>query len=125
MAAITPRPQVVEIESQVRPVRNRNLMVRVQVAFTPVVSVAKLGEHSICGRVAETVPAEVSDDVRLPAAIHAPPAVALETENPQSSVVRIVSAFDARAAAFVMFTLPRAAVLFARAAGSEYRTARG
>jgi hypothetical protein len=95
------------------------------VAFTPVVSVAKLGEHSICGRVAETVLAEVSDDGRLPSAIDAPPAVALETENPEAAVVRIVAAVTAGATPFVMFTLPRAAVLFARTSGSEFGTARG
>jgi hypothetical protein len=95
------------------------------VAFTPVVSVAKLVKHSICGRVAETVPAEGSDDIRLPTTIHAAPAIALETENPQSAVVRIVSAVTAGATTFVMFTLPRAPVLFARSAGSEFGTARG
>ena len=95
MAAVASRPQVVEIESQVRPVRDWNLMVGVQVAFTAVVSVAKLVKHSICGRVAETVPAEVRGDVRLPTAIHAPPAVTLETEEPKSSVSRIVSAVTA------------------------------
>ena len=86
--------------------------------FAAVVSVAKLGEHSFCRRVAETVPTEVSDDVRLESTIATPPAVALEAENPQSAVVRIVPTFGARAAAFVMFTLPRATVLFARTAGS-------
>jgi hypothetical protein len=95
------------------------------VAFAEVVSVAKLGEHSICGWVTETVPAEVRDDIRLPPAVHASPAITLETENPQSAVVRIVSAVTAGATAFVMFTLARAAVLFARTAGSEFGTARG
>jgi hypothetical protein len=94
------------------------------VTFAAVVSVAKLGEHSICRWVAETVLAEVSDDVRLPTAIHAPPTITLEAENPQSAMVRIVSAVTAGATTFVMFTLPRAAVLFARTAGSEFGTAR-
>jgi hypothetical protein len=88
------------------------------VTFAAVVSVAKFGEHSICGWVAETVPTEVSDDVRLESTIHAPPTITLETENPQSAVVRIVSSVTAGATAFVMFTLPDAAVLFARTAGS-------
>ena len=118
MTAIASRSQVVEIESQVRPLLNGYLMVGMQVAFAAVVSVAKLGEHSICGWVTETVPAEVSDDSRLPAAIDTAPAVALETENPQSAMVGVVAALDARATTFVMFTLPDAAVLFARTAGS-------
>ena len=81
MTAITPRPQVVEIEAQVRLLSNGYLVVRVQVAFTPVVSVAKLVKHSICRRVAETVPAEGSDDIRLPAAIHAPPGIPLKAQD--------------------------------------------
>ena len=39
-------------------------------------------------------------------------------------MVRIVPAVTAGAAPFVMFTLPRATVLFARTAGSEFGTAR-
>ena len=93
--------------------------------FAAVVSVAKLGEHSICGRVAETVLAEVSDDGRLPSAIDTAPPIALEAENPQSAMVRLVSAVTAGATPFVMFTLARAAVGLARTAGSEFGTARG
>jgi hypothetical protein len=88
------------------------------VAVAAVVSVAKLGKHSICGRVAETVPAEVSDDGRLPSAIDTAPAVALETENPQPAMVCIISAVTAGATTFVVFTLSGTAVLFARSAGS-------
>ncbi|MCX6625490.1 MAG: hypothetical protein NTY38_31395 [Acidobacteria bacterium] len=118
MTAIASRPQVVEIEPQVRPLLNGYLMVGVEVAFTPIVSVAKLGENTSCGWVTETVPAEVSHDSRLPTAIHASPAVTPEAEDPQSAMVRIVSAVTAGAAAFVVFTLARAAVLFAGSAGS-------
>jgi hypothetical protein len=88
------------------------------VAVAAVVSVAKLGEHSICGWLAETVLAEVSDDSRLPTAIDTAPPIALEAGNPQSAMVRIVSAVTAGATTFVMFTLSDAAVLFARTAGS-------
>jgi hypothetical protein len=95
------------------------------VTLAAVVSVAKLGEHSICGWFAETVPAEVSDDGRLPSAIDTAPPIALEAENPQSAMVRLVSAVTAGATAFVMFTLSDAAVLFARTAGSQFGTARG
>jgi hypothetical protein len=70
-------------------------MVGVEVAFATIVSVAKLFEHSVHGRIAELEPAEVSDDIRLPSAIHAPPTIALEAEHPQPAVVRIVSAVTA------------------------------
>ena len=70
-------------------------MVGMQVAVAAVMAVAQLGQHSICGRFAELEPAEVSDDIRLPSAIHAPPAIALEAEDPQPAVVRIVSAVTA------------------------------
>ena len=106
MTAIASRPHVVEIEAQVRLLRDWNLMVGVQVAFTAVMSVAQLGEHTICGWVAETVPAEVSDDIRLPTAIDAAPGVALEAEDAEAAMVRIVSAITAGATAFVMRTLP-------------------
>jgi hypothetical protein len=95
------------------------------VTFAAVVSVAKLGEHSFCRRVAETVPAEVSDDIRLPATIDTTPPIALEAEDPQSAVVRIVTTVGARAAAFVMLALSDAAVGLAGTAGSEFGTARG
>jgi hypothetical protein len=48
------------------------------VTFAAVVSVAKLGEHSFCRRVAESDLPEYSDDLRLPAAIDTAPLVALE-----------------------------------------------
>ena len=78
--------------------------------FAAVVSVAKLGEHSFCRRVAETVPAEVSDDIRLPATIDTPPAVALEAQDAKLAVGRVVPALSGRAAAFVVFTLSGAPV---------------
>jgi hypothetical protein len=58
-------------------------------------AVAQLGQHSICKRIAELEPAEVSDNIRLPTAIHAPPTIALKAENAQPAVVRIVSAVTA------------------------------
>jgi hypothetical protein len=70
-------------------------MVGVEVASATIVSVAKLVEHSVHGRIAKLEPAEVSDNLRLPSAIHTPPAIALEAEDPQSAMVRIVSAVTA------------------------------
>jgi len=70
-------------------------MVGVEVAFAAVMAVAQLGQHSICGRIAQLEPAEVSDNIRLPTAIHAAPTIALEAEDPQPAVVRIVAAVTA------------------------------
>ena len=118
MTAIASRPQIVEIEPQVRPLSNGNLMVGVQVAVAPTECSTQFIQHLLRRWNSESDLAEYSDNLRLPTAIHAPPAVALETENPQSAVVRIVSTVTAGATTFVMFTLPDAAVLFARTAGS-------
>jgi hypothetical protein len=93
------------------------------VAFTAVVSVAKLGEHSLDGRVAKTVPAEVSDDIRLPTTINTPPSVPLETEDPQPAVMRVVTSLTARTATLVVFTLSGAPVELTGSAGGEFRAA--
>jgi hypothetical protein len=70
-------------------------MIGVEMAFATIVSVAKLVEHSVHGRIAELEPTEVSYNIRLPTAIHTPPTIALEAEDPQAAVVRIVSALTA------------------------------
>ena len=125
MTAIAARPQVVEIEAQVRPVRNGYLMVGVQVAVAATECSTQLIQHLLRRWNPESGLPEYSDNLRLPTAIDTAPPIALETKTPESAMIRIVSALDARAAAFVMFPLPRAAVLFARTAGSEFGTARG
>jgi hypothetical protein len=122
MTTITSRPQVVQIETQVGPLLDGHLMVRMKVAFAAVVSVAKLVEHLICGWVTEVSLPKHPDDVRLPAAIDTAPAVAFEAEDPQPAMTRIVSALCAGTATFVMFTLSRAPVLLA---GSTGRLVRG
>jgi hypothetical protein len=119
MAAIAPGSQIVEVESQIRPVPNGHLMVGVQMPFAAVVSVAKLGEHLIDRWVAKIEPAAVSDNIRFPTAINAPPAIALEAQNPQAAMIRIVSALGTGAAAFILFPLLRPAVLLASAALDE------
>jgi hypothetical protein len=95
------------------------------VPLAAVVSVAKLGEHSVYGRFAETVTAEVSDDSGLPTAIDTPPAVPLEAEHSQPPVDRVVTALGGIAAAHVMFTLARDPVRLARSAAGQLRAASG
>jgi hypothetical protein len=124
MAGITSRFKIIEIEPQVRPLGNRNPVVRMQVTFAPLMPVAKLGEHSIHGRVAKIEPAEVSDDGRFKTAIGAPPAVALKAENPEPAVVQVIAARRWCPTPRVMFTLSSATVLFTRTAGSEFGTSR-
>jgi len=70
-------------------------MIGVKMTFATIVPVAQLVEHSVHGRIAELEPAEVSDNIRLPTAIHALPTIALEAEDPQPAVVCIVSAVTA------------------------------
>jgi hypothetical protein len=70
-------------------------VVRVEVAFTPVMSGAKLGEHCLLWWVTEVRLAEESDDIRFPSTIHTPPAITLETEETKPAMIRIVSAITA------------------------------
>src|SRR6266567_885813 len=86
---------------------------------------AKLGEHCLRRWVTEVGFAEESDDIRLPSAVHAAPAITSEALNPHSAMVSIVSALTARTTAKVMLKLARAQVGLARTAGSELGTARG
>ena len=95
MTAIASRSQVVEIESQVRPLLNGYLMVGMQVTFAATECSTQFIQHRLGRWNSESDLAEYSDNLRLPTAIHAPPAVALETEEPKSSMVRIVSAVKA------------------------------
>jgi hypothetical protein len=90
-------------------------MISVQMTLTICKVPSKLFQHFLCGNVAEFEPSAINYDLWFPTAIHALPTVALETENPQPTVVRIV--FTAWATTFVMFTLPRSKVLFAGATG--------
>jgi hypothetical protein len=95
MTAIASRPQVIEIKPEIRSFSNGNLMVCVKVALAARECAPQLFHDLIGQRGVQPGLAEVSYDVRLPATIQAPPAVALETEEPKSSMVRIVSAVKA------------------------------
>ncbi len=98
MATIASCSQVVEIKSQVGTLRNGYLVVSMQMAFAFVMSVAKLGKHSVGLRLTHLKPAIVGDNVRLPSAINAAPAVTLEAQNSEASVVGVVPTFDRRTA---------------------------
>jgi hypothetical protein len=125
MASITPRPQVVEIEPQVRSLDDGDFMVCMEMTLTPRECAPQFFQDIIGGRYFETSLAKDPDDIRLPFAIHTAPAVTLEAQDPEPTVVSVVPALSTVAATFVMFTLPRAAVLFAGSAGCECGTAWG
>ena len=92
MASVAACPNVVEFKPQVRPLLDRNLMVRVQMRFSLVKSLAKFLKHFLCRRRSQVELSEVRDDVRLPAAIDASPLVPLKAENPEPTMVGIITA---------------------------------
>ena len=117
MAIIASRAHIIEFESQVWPLSNRNFVVCVKVALTAAKAVAKLGQYSISWRVTETGLSEHFDNLRLPVAVYALPPVSLETKNTQPTMFSIVSALGGRTATLVVFALSLPAVRLARSAG--------
>jgi hypothetical protein len=125
VTAVASRLEVVEIEPQVRTLLDRDLVVGMEVPVTASECTPQFIQYMLRWWKPQSDLAEESDDLRLPSAIHAPPAIALEAQNPQPAMAGVVAALDARAAAFVVFPLSGAAVGFAGTAGSECGTARG
>jgi hypothetical protein len=95
MARIASRPQVVEVESQLRLLLDWNLMISMQVAIAASEGPTQFSQHLLHRWSSESGFLEYSYDLWLPIAIDTSPAVALEAENPQPAVVRVVSAFGA------------------------------
>jgi hypothetical protein len=92
MALVTAGAIVAEVESEVRPSLDCNVVVAVKVAVAVVPALAKLGKDDIGRRVAELVFVELAHDVRFPPAVHATPLVTFEAEDAQLAMVCIVSA---------------------------------
>ena len=105
MASVAARPKVVEGEPKVRPLLDRNLMVRVQMRFSLVKSLAKFLKHFLCRRRSQVELPEIRDDVRLPAAIDASPLVPLKAENAQQAMVGIVAALGRSTSPLIMLPL--------------------
>jgi len=118
MTAITSRPQIIEIEPQVRPHFDWDLVIGVQVRFVPREASSQFIQHYFCRRWLNSDFSTFANNVRLPIAIHTPPAIALEAENAQSPMARVVAAFRAGTATIVIFTLPPAPMQLARPAGT-------
>jgi hypothetical protein len=90
MASVAPRPQVAENQPQVRPDRDRTLMVGVKMPFTTLQPLPQFAHYLLDRRVTQLEATAVRDHIRFPAAIHTSPLVSLETENPKPAVVRVV-----------------------------------
>src|SRR3954447_8469172 len=112
------------MESQVRALSDRNLVVGMEVALTTVVSEPQILQHLRSWEVTEILLAEQCDDIRLPPTVHTPPRITFEAKNAQSVMASIVSAFNAGASAFVVVTLLRPAMSFASSAAGQLWTAR-
>jgi hypothetical protein len=113
MTAITPRSQIIEIKSQVRPHFDRYLVIGVQVPIASSKASAQLGEHFRGWRRLEPSLSAIPNNVRFPIAIHTAPAISLETDNAQAAMAGVVAAFGAGTATIVIFTLPPAPVQLA------------
>jgi len=95
VASIAPSAQVIEVEAQVRALINGHLMVCVQMPLASCECSAKLLQHFVTRRNTEADLAAPLHDVRLPAAVHASPAVALKAQHPQPAMIRTVSTLGA------------------------------
>src|SRR3954453_4419104 len=106
MATVASRPQIVELEPQVRSITNRDVVVCMKVPLAARKCAAQFFHDLIGRRRLQPGFAEVPHDIRFPFAIYTSPSVTLEAQNPQSAVAGVVAAHRAGAATFVMFALP-------------------
>jgi hypothetical protein len=104
MASVAPCSQVADDQPQVRPDRNRNLMVGVQVAFTTLQPLAQFVQHPLGRRVPQLEAAAVRHNVRFPTAIYTSPEVPLETENPKPAMVGIVPTIRRRSSLLILLS---------------------
>jgi hypothetical protein len=124
MAAVASRSQIIEIESQVRPHFDWYLVIGVQVPLASSKPSAQFREHFCGRRRLEPSLSAITNNVRLPIAIHTPPVVSLETQNAQAAMAGVVATLRAGTTTIVIFMLPPAPVQLARSAGAKFATAR-
>ncbi len=93
MAPVTTGPKVTQVQSEIRPHLDRNLMVRMQVAIAVVECLPQFQKHLIRGRRLDAGFAEYSHQVRLPSAIHTAPLIPFEALDAQALVVFVVTSF--------------------------------
>jgi hypothetical protein len=92
MAAVTAGSEVIERQTQVRSLLDRDLMIGVQMPLTLAEPFPQLGQNLVNGWRTQLELSEVLHDVWLPATIHTAPLVAEEAENPQSAMVGVIAA---------------------------------
>ena len=90
---------------KVRPYLDGDLMIGVQMLFTPAEPFPQFGQNLFDRRWPQLEPPEVNHDVRLPAAVHASPLVAEEAENPQPAVVGVIAALCRRSSPLILVRL--------------------
>ena len=83
---------------------NGNLMIGVQMLLALAVALPQLGQNLLHWRRTQFELPEVCHQVRFPAAIHATPLVADETQNAQSAMGSVIAAFRRRPAAFILLS---------------------
>jgi hypothetical protein len=82
---------IVDVVLEVGLAFDGNVVLTVQVLFTLPIALAKLLEDRIEWRVAEVIQLEVTNDVRLPAAVDACPSVTLEADDTEPQMLLVVS----------------------------------
>jgi hypothetical protein len=124
VAPITSRAKVIEIEPQVRPVGNPDLMVGMKMASASGERIAQVSRNGLNGWNSESCFPAQPDDIRLPAAIHASPEVALEAEHAQATVIPVIPSLCRSAAAQIMSALPSLPMRVTWTASGQLRATR-
>ena len=101
VASVAPGSQVVQLQPQVWPNRNRKLMVGVQVSLATLQPLPQFVQHFLNGRVAQLEASAVCHGLWLPPAIHTSPLVSLEAKDPEPSMVCVVSTGGRRSSLFI------------------------
>lgn len=101
MTAVASGAQVTEIKPQIRTPLDRNFMVGMEVSLTTRECLAQFFQHMLRARKPQSNLAEQPDELRLPPAIYAAPAVAFEAADTQPAVVHIVAALGATSASLI------------------------
>ena len=101
MASVAPGSQVVQLQPQVWPNRNRKLVVGVQVSLATLLLLPQFVQHFLNRRVAQLEASAVRHGLRFPSAIHTSPLVSLEAKDPELSVVGVIATRCRRSALFI------------------------
>ena len=101
MASVAPGSQVVQLQPEVWPNGNRNLVVGVEVSLSPLQPLPQFVQDLPNRRVAQLEASAVRHGLRFPPAIHTSPLVSLEAKDPELSVVGVIATRCRRSALFI------------------------